>query len=76
MISTVTTSTITIVTAAGSFAVIGIFVLLALLVQKELVSASNSERAGRLGKILDIGIVPLLIAFVLVVVSKVGAALK
>ena len=73
MISTVTTST---VTAAGTFAVIGIFVLLALLVQRELVSASNSERAGRLGKILDIGIVPLLIAFVLVVISKVGAALK
>jgi len=76
MISTVTTSTFTTVTAAGSFAVIGIFVLLALLIQKELVSASNSERASRLGKILDIGIVPLLIAFVLVVISKVGAALK
>ena len=71
MISTVTT-----VTAAGTFAVIGIYILLALLVQKELVSASNSERAGRLGKILDIGIVPLLIAFVLVVISTVGAALK
>lgn len=76
MISTVTTSTVSTVTLAGSLVVVGIIVLLGLLVQKELVSASENDRASRLSKLLNIGIVPLLIAFVLVVVSKVAHVLK
>ena len=76
MISTITTSTVSIVSLAGSFAIIGILVLLALLIQKELTSAAEGKSWLRLGKVLNIGIAPLLIAFVLVVVSKVAEVLK
>jgi hypothetical protein len=51
-------------------------ILLFLLVQKELLSSSEDERTIRLTKLLNIGIVPLLVAFALVVVSKVAAALR
>jgi hypothetical protein len=76
MISTVTTSTVSTVTLAGSVVIIGILLLLFFLVQKELTSASENERTTRLSKMLNIGIAPLLIAFVLVVISKVAAVLK
>lgn len=76
MISTVTTSTVSTVTLAGSVTIIGILLLLFFLVQKELTSASDNERTTRLNKMLNIGIMPLLIAFVLIVVSKVAAVLK
>ena len=76
MISTVTTSTVTTVTLAGSLVVIGVIVLLGLLVQKELISSSENDRSTRLSQLLNIGIVPLLIAFLLVVVSKVTQVLK
>jgi hypothetical protein len=76
MISTVTTSTVSAVTVAGSLAIFGIVILLGLLVQKELVSAYESKRAANLRNILNIGIIPLLIAFVLVVISKVVEVLK
>lgn len=76
MISTVTTSTVSTVTVAGSIAIIGVIVLLFFLIQKELTSASDNERATRLSKILNVGIVPLLISFVLFVVSKVAGVLK
>ena len=76
MISTVTTSTVSTVTIAGSLVIIGILVLLALLVQKELASASDGPRAARLSKLVNIGIAPLLIAFVLVIISKVTQVLK
>jgi hypothetical protein len=68
MISTVTTSTVTL---AGSFAVFGVIVLLGLLVYKELASPPDQ----RLKKVLNIGIIPLFIAFCLVVISKVVEAL-
>ena len=78
MISTVT-STVTILTTsgiAGSLALVGIFVLIALLVQKELTTASDNSRFHQLSKILTIGIVPFLIAFLLIVVFKVIEALN
>ena len=73
MISTVTTSTVTTVslTAFGtSLAVIGVIFLLNLLVQKELVSCKNSKRAQLLGKALHIGIVPLLLAFLMLIAHR------
>ena len=76
MISTVTTSTVTTVTLAGSFAIIGIFVLLAFLFQKELLSSSEDKRLKILNQVLNIGIAPLLIAFVFVVVTKVLDVIK
>lgn len=79
MISTVTTSTITTVTTvaiAGSVALIGIVVLFGLLVQKEVTTTSKSGRLSRFGKALNIAIIPLLIAFILIVVFKVAEILK
>jgi hypothetical protein len=79
MISTVTTSTVSTITTAalaGSVALIGILVLLVLLVQKELSSAANGERYKALSKALNIGIVPLLIAFALVVFSRIAEVLR
>ncbi len=79
MISTVTTSTVSTITTsaiAGSVALVGILVLLFLLVQKELASSANGMRFRRLAKVLNIGIVPLLMAFVVVVITKVAEILK
>ncbi len=73
MISTVTTSTVSTVTTAalaGSLALIGILVLLALLIQKEITTASDSPRVKLRGRILNIGIVPLMIGFVLIVATR------
>ncbi len=79
MIATITTSTVTTVTTAalaGSVALIGILVLLSLLVQKELASSGENPRLQRLSRVLNLGIVPLLIAFVLIVAAKVIDALS
>lgn len=75
MISTVTTSTVSTVTIAGSFAAIGIIILLGMLIQKEISSSSDSERAKKLSKALNIGIIPLLIALLLIIISKVLSVL-
>jgi hypothetical protein len=74
MISTVTTSTVSTVTTAalaGSVALIGIVFLFILVVQKEVTTASSDSRLKRLGKALNIAIIPLLIAFVLIAVTKI-----
>ena len=79
MISTVTTSTVSTVTTAalaGSVALIGILVLLVLLVQKELAHAAAGTRLQTLKKVLNIGIVPLLIAFGLLVFSRIAEILR
>ena len=78
MISTVTTTTVTTITSiatAGSLAVVGIVMLLALLVQKELASASESRFSRVLVRIVNVAIVPLLLGFVYIVVMKVIEAL-
>ncbi len=71
MISTVTTSTVTTVAMAGSFALIGVFVFFALLIQKEVTTTATGSRMKKLGRMLNLGIIPLLIAFILIVVTKV-----
>jgi hypothetical protein len=79
MISTVTTSTVSTITTAalaGSVALIAIFVLLILLVQKELASGAASSRLRVLSRVLNIGIVPLLIAFGLVAAARVAEVLR
>lgn len=45
--------------------------LLGMLVQKELSSSSDSARSQKLSKALNIGIIPLIIAFVLIILSKI-----
>lgn len=79
MISTVTTSTVSTVTTvalAGSVALIGILILLSLLVQKEVLSVSEEGRLRKLSSALNIGIIPLLVAFVLIVITKVMQVLN
>ncbi len=78
MISTVTTTTVTTIASiatAGSLAVVGILMLLALLVQKELASASDSRFALALRRIVNVAIVPLLLGFAFIVAVKVIEAL-
>jgi hypothetical protein len=73
MISTVTVSTVTTVTTAalaGSVALIGILVLFGLLLQKEVTTISSNRFLRRLGAALDIGIIPLLIAFILILITQ------
>lgn len=76
MISTVTTSTVSTVTLAGSFAIIGLLVLIVFLVQKELANANSSRRTKQFARYLNIGILPLIFVFVAVVISKVVENLK
>ena len=79
MISTITTSTVsTIATAgiAGSVALVGILVLISLLVQKEITSSSSKHRVKQLNRILNIGIPPLLFAFILIVGARVIEVLR
>lgn len=74
MISTVTTSTVSTVTTvaiAGSVALVGIFILFALLFLKEITSTASGDRMKRLSQTLNMGIIPLLIAFVVLVVTTV-----
>ena len=74
MISTVTTSTVSTVTVAalaGSVALVGILVLLALLVQKEFSNSATGGRYRSLSRALNVAIVPLLIAFILIVAARV-----
>ena len=73
MISTVTVSTVSTVTTAaiaGSVALIGVLILFGLLIQKEVTTTSSNRHLHRLGQVLNIGIIPLLIAFLLIVVSQ------
>ena len=79
MISTVTISTVSIVSTAalaGSVALVGILVLFGLLLQKEVTITSSNRFLRRLGSILDIGIVPLLIAFILILITQVVDLLR
>lgn len=79
MISTITTatvSTITTGTMAGSFALIGILVLFALLLQKELAGSSSGDLMQRLSRALNVAIFPLLIAFMMIVIFKVAEVLR
>jgi hypothetical protein len=74
MISTITSSIVAALTTsaiAGSLALVGVLVLIALLIQKELASAASDARWKQLGQLLDIGILPLSIAFLLLVVFKI-----
>ena len=74
-ITTTTTTTTTTVVAAASqaavFGAIGVIVLIALLIAKELLSASENEKAMMLGRITAVAINPLLFAFLCIVTVKV-----
>lgn len=74
MISSVTPTTISILTtstAAGTLAVIGIITLCVLLVQKELAAPAEDLQGRQLARAYNIGIVPLMVAFVLVIAFEI-----
>ena len=73
MISTVTTSTVSTVTTpsiVGSITLIVILVLFILLVQKEMAISSSSGQTRRLSRTLNVGLIPLLIAFIMIAMVK------
>ena len=74
MISTVTTSTITSVTAMIGFGtVVGVTAVIALLTflcTRELAAASTDSKHRFLAKSIDVAIIPLLIAFVVIVAMR------
>lgn len=61
---------------AASLALVGILVLIALLVVKEISSALASSRGNRLITAVNIGIAPLLIAFIFIVISMAMVQIK
>ncbi len=73
MLTTITTTTTTMVTLtqAAFFSAIGVVTLIALLITKELLSASVNERAIFLSRITATAINPLIFVFVAIVVVKV-----
>jgi hypothetical protein len=75
-VTTATISTVTTISLAGSLALVAIFTLLAMLVQKELTTASRGRLARFLGRMLNVGILPLLVVFVVIVAVKVAEALN
>ena len=81
MITTVTTAmmlTVTTITALGLTAAISIAAivsLIALLTTRELANAGGSGTSLRIAKFVSVGIVPLVIAFAVIVVLKVAEAL-
>jgi hypothetical protein len=83
MISTVTSTTVSTITSsittgalAASLALVSVVILFVLLVQKELVTAADTPRFRALGRTLNVAIVPLLMAFAMIVVTRVAEALR
>ena len=86
MISTVTSTTVSTITSsastvttgalAASLALVSVIILFVLLVQKELVTAADTPRFRALGRTLDVAIVPLLMAFAMIVVTRVAEGLR
>ena len=72
MITTVVTSAVTTVTDFGIIlGVVAVIALVAFLCVKELYTASDSSRRRSLARFLDVGIVPLAIAFAMIVVMDI-----
>ncbi len=77
MVSTVTTTVTTIATQAygPALALVGIVLLIGFLVTKELAESTESVLGSRLTRAVNIGILPLFFIFLLIVFSKIQAAL-
>jgi len=77
MVSTVTTTVTTIATQAygPALALVGIVLLIGFLVTKELAESTESVLGSRLARAVNIGILPLFFVFMLIVFSKIQAAL-
>lgn len=71
IVTTTTVTTVTVYTLAGSLALVGILAMAALLISKDVTATSSGERAKRINRALNIALIPLLIVFLAVVISKV-----
>jgi hypothetical protein len=69
--SSVAISTVSTAVISGVGALIVVLVLFTLLVQKEVATASDNSHLRKLSQILNIAIVPLIIAFILIVAYRV-----
>jgi len=67
VITTTTTTTVVAMSQAAIFGAMGVVVLITLLIAKELLSASENEKAMLLGRITGVAIYPLLFAFLTIV---------
>jgi len=81
MVSTVTTSTVSTVTTVAALGLMGTLgivvsiVLVSFLATKELASSSEGPRHRLIARSLDIGIIPLIMAFAVIVVMKIAEIL-
>ena len=80
MMTTITTTatasaTVAAASHAAVFGAIGVVVLIGLLIAKELLSASENEKAQLLGRFTSFAINPLMVAFLCIVTVKVVAIL-
>lgn len=79
MVSTVTTSTVvtlTTVAMASSLALIVLLTMFTLLVQKEIAATARERWARALDRALNVGIIPLLLAFLVLVAIKIAELFK
>ena len=80
MISTVTTTTTTVTTASiaivAAIGVVAVVMLVSFLATRELATASEGPRFKRLGRYLNVGIIPLLMVFGMIVVMKISEILS
>ena len=81
MITTVTTSTITTVTAIAAIgltavvSIVAVVSLICFLTTKELASAGSSSTSLRISRFVSIGILPLVMAFAVIVAVKIAEVL-
>jgi hypothetical protein len=76
MVTTITTASTTTAVAAASLALITILTLLALLIQKEIISGLGGARAANLSRALNIALVPLIVVFAITVAFRVLDVLR
>lgn len=79
MSSTVTTAAVTTVSSAamiGSLGLMLIVALIALLIKKEVVSSIDNPRVKTISKVLNVAIVPLMMAFTFVLTVQLAAVVS
>ncbi len=79
MVSTVTTSTVmtvTTVAVASSLALIVVMTMFTLLVQKEIALTARERWMRALDRALNVGIIPLLIAFLALVAMRIAEIIR
>ena len=73
--ATTATAAVMVVDSVAALGVVAVVLLIALLITKELASASDHPRAQRLSRLVNVGLAPLAMAFTVIVGTKVWAIL-